>query len=146
MTIGLRRPHNFAAGFALKFVKKWKIFCIFFVENGRLAWDVLTFSRSRVWSLFWKKSHENWSDFSRTDVSPETSSQFCRPTLVVLSIVAFQKTDVWPQTSSHFGAQICATQSKNTIFVTFQKQDVWRESSSQFRALNLRQFFPRSFV
>ena len=57
-TIGLRRPHNFAAGFALKFVKKWKIFCIFFVENGRLAWDVLTISRpGRVIFLLkkWKR-------------------------------------------------------------------------------------------
>ena len=43
-----------------------------FSKTGVWAWDVLTFSRSR-WFFFCLK-------MSKTDVSPETSPQFCWPT------------------------------------------------------------------
>ena len=54
-TICLRRPHNFAAGFALKFVKKIIRKRIRFFKNGRLGWDVLTISRSRLLFFCLKK-------------------------------------------------------------------------------------------
>ena len=123
-TIGLRRPHNFAAGFALKFVKHffflWKtgvwretssqfrvLSGVYFSKKNTYTKQKWTIGLRRPHNFaagsghFLKQLTRNCSDFSRTGVWRETSSQF-RHLAGVFRDKKMSKTDVSPETSSQF--------------------------------------------
>ena len=102
-TIGLRRPDNFAAGSGHFFGTIDKKLIRFFL-NGRLAWDVLTFSRSR-WRFV--VSNKCQKQTFRLRCPRNFADQHGR---IIDRYVS--KTGVWPETCSHFRAQICETNDK----------------------------------